>query len=38
MGSANGTQVNSNFIVEPTLLRDGDVIVVGESSLLFREK
>lgn len=38
MKSANGTQVNSNFIAEPTLLRDGDVIVVGETSLLFREK
>jgi len=36
MRSANGTQVNSNIIAEPTLLRDGDVIVVGETSLLFR--
>ena len=38
MGSANGTLVNTSIIAEPTLLRDGDVIVVGETSLLFREK
>jgi pSer/pThr/pTyr-binding forkhead associated (FHA) protein len=38
MGSANGTLVNSSIIAEPTLLHDGDVIVVGETSLLFREK
>jgi pSer/pThr/pTyr-binding forkhead associated (FHA) protein len=38
LGSVNGTLVNSSNIAEPTELRDGDVIVLGETSLLFRAK
>lgn len=38
LGSANGTQVNGHVIEEPTLLRDGDVIVLGETTLLFRAR
>jgi len=36
LGSVNGTLVNGVFIEEPVLLRDGDVIVLGETTLLFR--
>jgi pSer/pThr/pTyr-binding forkhead associated (FHA) protein len=38
MGSANGTLLNGEEIGEPTLLRDGDVIVMGETTLIFRVK
>lgn len=36
LGSANGTLVNGAFIEEPTTLRDGDVVMLGETTLLFR--
>jgi pSer/pThr/pTyr-binding forkhead associated (FHA) protein len=36
LGSANGTLVNGGFIEEPVALRDGDVIMLGETTLLFR--
>jgi ABC transport system ATP-binding/permease protein len=36
MGSANGTLLNGEEITEPVLLRDGDVIVMGETTLIFR--
>jgi ABC transport system ATP-binding/permease protein len=38
MGSANGTLLNGEEIGEPALLRDGDVIVMGETTLIFRVK
>lgn len=38
LGSANGTQVNGRIIEEPTLLRDGDLIELGETTLLFRAR
>jgi pSer/pThr/pTyr-binding forkhead associated (FHA) protein len=36
LGSANGTQVNGHLIQAPTALQDGCVIVMGETTLLFR--
>lgn len=36
--SANGTQLNGEMIAEPTALQDGDVIVLGETTLLFRAR
>jgi pSer/pThr/pTyr-binding forkhead associated (FHA) protein len=36
LGSANKTLVNGEPIQEPTPLQDGDVILVGETTLLFR--
>jgi len=38
LGSANGTRVNGRDIEEPTILRDGDVIELGETTLLFRAR
>ncbi len=38
LGSANGTQVNGDFIEEPVLLSDGDVIKLGETVMLFRAR
>jgi len=38
LGSANGTRVNGRVIEEPTILRDGDVIELGETTLLFRAR
>ncbi len=38
LDSANGTQVNGNPVTEPVPLEDGDVIVVGETTLLFQSK
>ncbi len=35
MGSANGTLLNGKLIIGPTLLRDSDVIKVGEASFRF---
>jgi pSer/pThr/pTyr-binding forkhead associated (FHA) protein len=36
LGSGNGTLVNGITIVEPKVLQDGDVILLGETTLLFR--
>lgn len=36
LDSPNGTLVNGEMIEDPTLLRDGDVILLGETTLLFR--
>jgi pSer/pThr/pTyr-binding forkhead associated (FHA) protein len=37
LGSANGTRVNgADVTAEPRLLKDGDVVSVGETMLLFR--
>jgi pSer/pThr/pTyr-binding forkhead associated (FHA) protein len=36
LGSANGTLVNGRLIEEPTLLRNGDVLLIGETTILFR--
>lgn len=35
VGSANGTLVNDLFVIEPILLKDGDVIQLGETRLVF---
>lgn len=35
-GSANGTLLNGELIEEPTQLRDGDVLELGQTTLLFR--
>lgn len=35
MGSANGTLLNSKLIIGPTLLRNGDLIQVGETTFRF---
>ncbi len=35
LGSANGTYLNGNKVSEPTLLREGDIIEVGHSRLVF---
>jgi pSer/pThr/pTyr-binding forkhead associated (FHA) protein len=36
LGSANGTQLNDRPVTTPTLLKEGDVIGVGETRLVFR--
>ena len=36
--SANGTLVNGEMIAEPTTLQDGDVLELGETTLLFRAR
>lgn len=36
LGSANGTLVNGREISEATLLNDGDVLHIGETTLIFR--
>lgn len=36
LNSANGTLVNGNPIREPKVLQDGSVIVMGETTMLFR--
>ena len=37
LGSANGTRVNgADVTAEPRLLKDGDVVSVGETMLLLR--
>jgi pSer/pThr/pTyr-binding forkhead associated (FHA) protein len=38
LNSANGTLVNSEIITETTELEDGDVIEIGETTLLFRSR
>lgn len=38
LGSVNGTLVNGIAISQPNLLKNGDVIVMGETHLLFRTK
>ncbi len=38
LSSANSTILNGEPLKEPTLLNDGDVIVVGETTLLFRNR
>ncbi len=38
LGSANGTLVNGDPILEARLLEDGDLILIGETALLFRAK
>jgi pSer/pThr/pTyr-binding forkhead associated (FHA) protein len=38
LDSANGTLVNGKRVAEPTALQDGDVIVLGEMTLLFRAR
>lgn len=38
LDSANGTLVNGEIVAEPTALQDGDVIVLGETTILFRAK
>jgi pSer/pThr/pTyr-binding forkhead associated (FHA) protein len=38
LDSANGTLVNGKRVAEPTALQDGDVIVLGETTLLFRAR
>lgn len=38
LDSANGTLVNGEMIAEPTALQDGDVILLGETTLLFRAR
>jgi adenylate cyclase len=35
MGSANGTFLNSKLIIGPTLLKNGDILRVGETSMRF---
>jgi pSer/pThr/pTyr-binding forkhead associated (FHA) protein len=37
-GSANGTWINGEMIQEPTRLQDGDVVVLGETTMLFRSR
>ena len=36
LGSANGTLVNGRLIEEPTPLKNGDVLLIGETTILFR--
>ena len=36
LGSSNGTHLNSRRIIQPTSLQHGDVIQIGEQSLVFR--
>ena len=36
LGSANGTTINDKFVITPVPLRDGDVIGVGATRLIFR--
>lgn len=36
LGSRNGTWVNANLVTTPHLLREGDVVHVGETDLTFR--
>jgi pSer/pThr/pTyr-binding forkhead associated (FHA) protein len=38
LGSANGTRLNGHEVTEPTLLREGDIIVVGHSQLVFTSR
>lgn len=38
LGSANGTLLNGQALATPTALKDGDVIVLGETTLLYRGK
>ncbi|MFC1763752.1 FHA domain-containing protein [Planctomycetota bacterium] len=38
MGSKNGVLINSRKIEDPTPLREGDRILIGNSELLFTEK
>jgi pSer/pThr/pTyr-binding forkhead associated (FHA) protein len=38
LDSANGTLVNGEMVAEPTALQDGDVIVLGETTILFRAR
>jgi pSer/pThr/pTyr-binding forkhead associated (FHA) protein len=36
LGSANGTLLNGKPLAEPAVLQEGDVIVIGETTLIFR--
>ena len=36
--SANGTLVNGQILEAPTALKDGDVILIGETTLIYRGK
>src|ERR1700704_4976887 len=36
LGSSNGTHLNGRRVVQPINLRHGDVIQIGEQSLVFR--
>jgi pSer/pThr/pTyr-binding forkhead associated (FHA) protein len=36
LGSANRTLLNGSELGTPTLLKDGDVIVIGETTMIFR--
>ncbi len=38
LGSTNGTKLNGNPLTMPSLLRDGDLIVVGDQVLRFSEE
>jgi pSer/pThr/pTyr-binding forkhead associated (FHA) protein len=35
LGSANGTTLNGLFVIDPVILNDGDVIGMGETTLVF---
>src|SRR3979409_1366147 len=36
LGSSNGTHLNGRRVIHPVALQDGDVIQIGEQSLVFR--
>ncbi len=36
MGSANGTLLNGQLMTAPAVLKDGDVIIIGETVLIYR--
>ncbi|MEP7014012.1 MAG: FHA domain-containing protein [Verrucomicrobiota bacterium] len=36
LGSSNGTHLNGRRVIEPVVLHDGDVIQIGEQSLIFQ--
>jgi pSer/pThr/pTyr-binding forkhead associated (FHA) protein len=38
LDSANGTRVNGDKITEPTTMKDGDVITMGQTTFLFRAR
>jgi adenylate cyclase len=36
LGSSNGTHLNGRRVIHPVMLQDGDVIQIGEESMVFR--
>ena len=36
LGSSNGTHLNGRRVIQPMTLQHGDVIQIGEESLVFR--